>query len=117
KNCCVPHRDCLGAACIAGRCEPIVVVSDATTDARGIGVSGDTLVWATGCTGIVRRVRNDGSGNAALPKGPDCTPTLALSTDGTSVFWIEWDGPYLNTAAIDGTTPSKIVAQNPISGA
>ena len=79
RNCCIAGRDCHGGGCIAGKCQPVKVVTDATGDARGIAVSNDTLLWATGCSGIVRKVRNDGAGNVALPAGPNCTPTLAVS--------------------------------------
>jgi hypothetical protein len=115
KNCCIAGRDCQGGGCVAGQCQPVKVVVDATTDARGLGVANDQLLWATGCTGIVRRVRKDGAGNIALPAGQHCTPTLAVG--GTFVYWIEFDGPFLNRTAIDGTSAVKIVAQNPLAGA
>ena len=115
KNCCVAGRDCQGGGCVAGQCQAVTVVSDATTDARGIAVYNDMLVWATGCTGIVRRVRKDGAGNTALPMGANCTPTLAVS--GDSVYWIEFNGPFLNRTNIDGSGPQKIVAEIPIAGA
>jgi hypothetical protein len=115
KNCCVAGRDCKGGGCIAGKCQPVKVVADATTDARGIAVSNDLLLWATGCTGIVRKVKNDGAGNVPLPAGPHCTPTLAVS--GSAVYWVEFNGPNLMRTAIDGTTAAKVVAVNPASGA
>lgn len=115
KNCCIPGRDCQGGACINGKCQPVIIVPDATTDARVIKVAGDLLVWATGCTGVVRKVGKDGAGNTPLPKGANCTPTVAVS--GASVYWIEYNGPFLNTAPIDGSQPVRIVAEVPIAGA
>jgi hypothetical protein len=114
KNCCIAGRDCQGGGCVGGKCQPVTVVADATGDARGLGVSNDQLLWATGCTGIVRRVRKDGAGNTALPAGTNCTPTLAVG--GTWVYWVEFNGPFLNRTAIDGSGAPKIVAENPLSG-
>jgi hypothetical protein len=115
RNCCVQGRDCGGGACVNGACQPVTVVSDATSDARLIGIRGDTLVWATGCTHELRRVRTDGAGNTALPAGSNCTPTLALN--GTDrAYWIEFDGPNLNTAPIDGSQPASVIATVPGSG-
>jgi hypothetical protein len=115
KNCCVAGRDCHGGGCVAGKCQPVTVSSQATGDARGIALSNSTLLWATGCTGVVRRIQTDGTAESALPAGPHCTPTLALS--GANVYWVEFDGPNLMRTAIDGTTGAKIVAVNPLAGA
>jgi hypothetical protein len=115
KNCCIPGRDCQGSACIAGMCQPIAIVSDATTDARAIRVTGNTVLWATGCTHRIRRCAKDGSGNVGLPEGKNCTPTLDVK--GDHVYWIEYDGPFLNAARIDGSEASKIVAGVPVAGA
>lgn len=109
KNCCVAGRDCQGGACLNGACQPVVIVPDATTDARGIAAAGDNLVWATGCTAQLRRVLKDGAGNTGLPKGLKCTPTLAVW--GPNAYFIEYDGPSLNVVPIDGLQPSKIVAK------
>jgi hypothetical protein len=114
-NCCIPGRSCQGGACVEGRCQPVVIVADATGDARGIGVAGDKLLWATGCTGQVRTCGKDGSNNIGLPVGLHCTPTLAVG--GDRVYWIEYNGPLLNTAPIDGSAEVKIVAEVPIDGA
>lgn len=111
KNCCIAGRDCHGGGCVAGKCQPVKVVSDATGDARGIAVSKDKLVWATGCTGIVRRVGMDGTGNTPLPKGQFCTPTVAVS--GTSVFWVEFNGPNLMGTLVDGTGTARVIATVP----
>jgi hypothetical protein len=110
-NCCVAGRDCQGGACVNGKCQPVVLVADATTDARGIAVAGDWLVWATGCTGVVRRVTKTGTGNAPLPAGKSCTPTLAATA--SQVYWIEYDGPNLNTTPIDGSGSVVTVATVP----
>src|SRR5512140_2346263 len=109
KNCCVQGRDCQGGACVAGKCQPVVIVSDATSDARGIAQTNNLVLWATGCSGIVRKVGKDGAGNTPLPAGQHCTPTLAIS--GASVYWIEFNGPYLYTTLIDGSQPASIVAE------
>ncbi len=113
KNCCVAGRDCQGGACTNGMCQPVVIVSDATTDARGIAQTGNLVVWATGCNNQLRKVAKDGTGNVSLPAGKNCTPTLALS--GANAYWIEWNGPYLNTAPLDNSQPASIVAE--VSGA
>jgi hypothetical protein len=109
KNCCVAGHDCQGGACTNGKCQPVVIVSDATSDARGITTAGSLLLWATGCTGVVRKVDKFGVGNTPLPAGKNCTPTVAVS--GKSAYWIEYNGPYLNTTLIDGSQPATIVAE------
>lgn len=101
--------------CVGTACQPTTIVADATNDARGVAVAGEFLVWATGCTGEVRRVDKSGSGNIPLPAGMKCTPTVA--TRGDRVYWIEWDGPSLDTAPVDGTLAPTIVATVPIAGA
>jgi hypothetical protein len=117
KNCCVAGRDCQGGACTNGKCQPVTVLADATTDARGIVVAGDSLVWATGCTAQLRRVSKLGAGNTSLPPGSTCTPTPVVTADNLTAFWIEYDGPHLNTTSVDGKGVVDIVAQVPVSGA
>lgn len=108
-NCCVAGRSCGGGTCVAGKCQPVTVVPDATTDARGIAIHGDTIVWATGCSQRLRRVQTDGTGNSALPPGANCTPTISLS--GVHAYWIEYNGPFLMKTAIDGSGAASIVAE------
>ncbi len=115
KNCCVAGRDCQGGACLNGACQPVTIVPDATTDARGIVAVGDNLVWATGCTAQLRRVLKDGAGNTGLPKGVKCTPTVAAW--GANAYFIEFDGSHLNVVPIDGLQPSKVVANVAQAGA
>lgn len=115
KNCCVAGRDCQGGDCNQGKCMPVTIVADATTDARQIAVAGNLLVWATGCTGVLRVVDKGGAGNRALPAGAHCTPTVAISGDTKTAFWIEYDGPFLNRTGIDGSGVAEIVAEVPVS--
>jgi hypothetical protein len=97
-------------------CQPITIVSDATADPRAIRSTADSVLWATGCTHEIRKCAKDGSGNGGLPKGANCTPTLDVK--GDYVYWIEWDGPFLNAVRIDGSEPtSRIVAEVRIPGA
>jgi hypothetical protein len=86
----------------------VVIVADATTDARQIAVAGDQLVWATGCTNRLRKVGKDGAGNTALPAGQNCTPTVAIG--GDQAYWIEYNGPNLNGAPLDGSQPAHVIA-------
>ena len=108
-NCCVPMRDCQGGACVEGKCQPVLIVGDAGVDAEDIGVAGDFLVWATGCNKELRRCTKTGAGEARLPKGLYCTPTMAIG--GNDAYWIEWDGPYLNSVPVDGSAPRRVVAE------
>lgn len=114
-NCCIPGRSCQGGGCVDGKCQPVVIVADATSDARGIGVSGDRLVWATGGGGQVRTCGKDGSNNIGLPAGLHGTATVAVS--GDRVYWIEVDGPNLIAVPVSGLTDVTVVAEVPISGA
>jgi len=54
-------------------------------------------------------VRTDGAGNAPLPAGTNCTPTVALNGNGRA-YWIEYNGPNLYSAPINGSDPATIVA-------
>jgi hypothetical protein len=109
KNCCIPKRDCQGGACVQGKCQPFVIVGDASGDAQEIAVAGDWLVWATGCSNQLRRCAKNGAGEAMLPLGTHCTPTLAIG--GDQAYWIEWNGPFLNAAPVDGSQTARVVAE------
>jgi hypothetical protein len=113
ENCCIAGRSCQGGECIDGKCQPIVIVKmQDDTCMFGIEAVNNTLVWAAGDHKLVRTCSKDGSNIRNLSPGKNGTTTLAIN--GTHVYWIEFNGPYLNMAPIDGNEDSKIVAEAPV---
>lgn len=114
-NCCIAGRSCQGGQCSGGGCQPVVLVEGerTATDLQRIAVAGDWLVWATGCTGEIKKSTKDGQIVVPLPRGDHCTPTVAARA--SDVYWIEWNGPHLYGATLTSGS-SWVVATVPISG-
>ncbi len=116
NNCCIAGRSCGdGGVCSSGRCQPIRIVADASTDARAIKVSGNYVLWGTGGHKLIRRCAKDGSGDVKLPGGEQYfAPTLDVEPQGVYVYWIEYNGPHLNATRIDGQGTRRTVAHAPV---
>jgi hypothetical protein len=114
-NCCIAGRSCQGGECTGGVCQPVVVVGGerTATDLQRIAVAGDWLVWATGCTGEIKKSTKGGQVVSTLPQGDHCTPTVAAHE--SNVYWIEWNGPHLYGTTLTSAS-SWVVASVPISG-
>jgi hypothetical protein len=113
-NCCVAGRSCGGGSCVAGKCQPSLIASQVATDLQDIQVAGNYVVVAGGCEKRTRRYARTGGGEFLLPFDLDgkCIPRLGVA--GDQVYWIEWDGPFLQAAALDGTAQARHVAKVPI---
>lgn len=105
RNCGAPGHDCQGGACVAGKCQAVVI---AATQKRPVQVvvDGDTLYWVnagsldtagTACDpvrsdGSIMRSSLDGTASTPIADGVPCPGALAVGPDGV----------YFSTAAAPG---------------
>lgn len=108
ENCCVPGRSCLGGACEYGLCLPIPLDASASTDTRGIGVSGDRVYWSTGANALIKSRKKDGSGYMEVVGDSNWMPSLAVND--AHVYWLEWNGGDVRRAPLSGAAAGEIVA-------
>jgi hypothetical protein len=107
-NCCIQGRSCLGGACEGGLCVPVVLDPDASTDTRGIGVSGDRVYWSTGTNQLIKSRKKDGTEYVEVVGDPSWMPSLAV--DDTHVYWLEWNGGDVRRAPLTGAATGDVVA-------
>ena len=83
-TCCGPlARDCLGGACVAGACQPLMLADG--LEPTDLAVAGDTVYFTDPVAGTVERVATDGSGRAVIASDPDLPVAVAATTD--TVAW------------------------------
>jgi hypothetical protein len=115
SNCCVAGRSCGGGTCAGGKCQPTLIAAQVMSDLEDIQVAGNYVVVAGGCEKRTRRYNKNGGGEFLLPLDADgeCISRLGIRND--QVYWIEWDGPYLQAAPIDASAQARHVAKLPIA--
>jgi hypothetical protein len=100
-NCGACGHDCLGGGCLAGKCEPVMLASGQAY-ATKIAIDDDSVYWVNYQTSFaVMKIGKDGTcGNAhacpvqlAPTKGfLDVYYPSVVATDGTNVYWSNYDG-------------------------
>jgi hypothetical protein len=113
-NCCVAGRSCGGGTCMAGKCQPSLIATQVTADLQDIQVAGNYVVVAGGCEKRARRYSKTGGGEFLLPFDVDGKCVLRLGVLDDQVYWIEWDGPSLQAARLDGAAQPRHVAMVPV---
>lgn len=114
NHCGACGHSCLGAACSAGTCQPVVLAtfSGVPTD---VALDADFVYWSTE-DGTVRRVAKNGQGEAILISG--ITPGIArIAVDDTRVYFRERSDnngtPSIRAANKDGTSPLFVASNQP----
>lgn len=107
-NCCVAGRSCLGGACVAGMCQPVVIDPSASTDTRGISVVGDRVYWSTGTNELVKSRDKNALGYLEVAHDAQWIPSIA--TDATHVYWLQWQGGQVRRAPLSGSDSTELVA-------
>ncbi len=113
--CCVAGRSCMGADCVNGRCRPGELGSSPeNTEALGIVVVGEWVVWTTGNGGQVLAVpRTGGSSPAELAAvDPDAGEYAThIATDGTHVYWVDYGGGRIHRAEVGASGTQEVIAE------
>jgi len=96
-HCGVCGHDCLGGACQAGACQPVVLATDPNR-VSGFTIDATSVYWTTGSTGYDAGV---GLSNGTVSKCPlsGCTgspTTLATGQDGPESIWVSGNTLYWN---------------------
>lgn len=85
KNCGACGHDCLGGACQAGACQPVVLASGQSYPTE-IAVSSSVVFWInSGPNGAIMQVPSSG-GTVSVAAASQTTPTN-LAVDSASVYW------------------------------
>jgi hypothetical protein len=113
-NCCVAGRSCGGGACVAGKCQPSLIASQVMSGVEDIQVAGSYVVVAGGCEKRTRRYAKTGGGEFLLPLDLDGECVARVGVVGDQVYWIEWDGPFLQAAPLDGSAQARHVGKVPV---
>ena len=109
-NCGACGHGCLGGACEAGACRPIVLAS---TQRRPIDVAVDAahVYWINGGLGqrdgAVMSIRKDGSASATIASGQRRPSGMAL--DGSYVYWVSAGDGSVQRAPLRGGAPEVLV--------
>lgn len=95
-TCCgAPEHSCLGAPCVAGVCQPGVLVD--AVNASDLALT-DSAVYFVQPAGTIERIGRDGSGRTTLASSPD-TP-IAVAVTGDTVVWATLGGGGRNGAIV-----------------
>ncbi len=89
-NCCVQGRSCQKAACQNGSCLS-QVHADNDAETVDVLIVGDKVVWSTGWGAQILAAPVAGGSHEVLASDPNGW-TTAIATDGTRVYWVEYDG-------------------------
>jgi hypothetical protein len=113
-NCCVAGRSCGSGSCVNGKCQPALIAANVMSDLEDIAVAGKYVVVAGGCEKRPRRYDKTGGGELLLPFDHDnfCIPRVGVV--GDQIYWIEWNGPYLEAGSLDGSAQPRYVAKVPV---
>ena len=90
-NCGTCGHGCLGAACVAGQCQPVLLATG--TQPFSVVVDNTRVYWSTASTvpGEVRSVMKDGSN--PLTVATDLQAPQGVFVDSTNLFWNEVGAP------------------------
>jgi hypothetical protein len=117
ESCCTSGRSCQGGACSAGECGPVQVADDQGEEVVQILVAGDQLVWSSGSGRRLYTLSIStpnaqknllGSANAA-----EFQTTAAIATDGTYVYFGDYNGPSIGRVPLAGGPSELMVKGNP----
>ncbi len=87
-NCGACSHDCLGGACTAGACAPLVLA--VTHDSVGIAIDTTYVYWADSEAGVVNKLSKaltHAGTPTAVASGAPAANVQGLATDGTYVYW------------------------------
>ena len=98
NNCCVAGRSCLGGLCDDGRCQA-VTLSDSNAETIDLVVVGDTVVYSSGYGSQILSVPVAGGLTSVVVDHTqytcpttDACATTQLVTDGSRVYWTQFNG-------------------------
>jgi hypothetical protein len=105
-NCGACGHDCLGGACLAGSCQPVVVATSAQGNI-GVAVNASGVFW-TSEDGNVRTVPLAGGPVTTLASAQPALEGIAV--DATRVYWVTGSsgGGTVTSLPVGGSTPSVI---------
>ncbi len=106
-NCGECGRECLGAACTAGVCEGIVLLS-ALAAPWGVAVDATSIYFSDSVDGYIDRASKvDGAGRISLASGYPWTWFLVM--DGGYVYFTTRKGHTVERVLADGSAPAETV--------
>lgn len=105
SNCGQCGRDCQGAACTGGSCEPITIAKGPLY-ASAIAVQGDDVFWTTDAA--VYRCKKSGCGQNPVLLADNQNVPNGLAVDATSVYWTNRDAGTVVRCPIAGCSGTPI---------
>ena len=108
NNCGACAHSCLGAGCVEGMCQPIVVTTMASTDPLYVGSDGTSVYWnVLGGAVYKAPISAPGPVTATMLANPGGQPT-ALVVDSSSVFWSTSSGDVWTIPSAGGTAKTIV---------
>ncbi len=113
-NCTACGRNCLGASCVARRCQPIEL-RPGQTFPHQIAVGAEHVFWSNGGEGLgngeIIRANLDGSARRTLASMAGKARGLTL--DESNVFWVDANDGSLHRVARDTNSPDQVIVPGP----
>ena len=102
-----PAYDCLGGACVAGVCQPVLLAQ--STGVSAVAVDEARVYWIPTFTGTIDWAAKDGSAQGVLASVPECAAQLwpMLAVDASFVYAV--CGLELFAIAKDGTATTTLL--------
>lgn len=99
KNCGRCGRDCLGSACVAGRCEPVVLAAG-LGNPTGLTLSGPDVYVTAQRDGTVLQIPKAGGAPKVLASGQEDVHGVVV--DGVTLYWSNGDFRFNDAGAVGG---------------
>ena len=106
RNCGACMHDCLGGACDAGVCQPVVLVSG-QPDLLFLAVNATNLYWTTDPAAVVT-MPIDGASATTLVSGGG--PLEGIAVDATSIYWSTYVDDTLMKMPLAGGLPTTFAS-------
>jgi hypothetical protein len=117
QDCCTLNRSCQGGTCSGGECTPVQIADDQGEEVVRILLSGDKLVWSSGAGRRLYSlsISTPGAQKSVLgiANAADFQSVAAIVTDGTYVYFNDYNGPNIGRIPLAGGPSELMVEGNP----
>jgi hypothetical protein len=117
ENCCALGRSCQGGTCVGGECTPTQIADDQGEEVVRVLLSGDDLVWSSGAGRrlYTLSISTPGAQKSVLgiANGVDFQTVGSIATDGTYVYFNDYNGPNIGRIPLAGGPSELMVEGNP----